>query len=124
MSIIIIEDIIKAYREADATPFRTSLTKYSEGHIFDEDQSVRWNKEEVARKNAEYEADDKRCKKLRNDAYNKATELAVQYVIQETGLTAEKASILFSFVWDNCYSCSCDLFNKLDELIELYNKLR
>ena len=48
---------IKAYSDAIKMPIRTSLKRYKEGYIFDEDRSVRWNKDEVVRRNIEADED-------------------------------------------------------------------
>lgn len=124
MSVIAVEEIEILYDEADKMPTRTDLIRYKEGHVFDEDKSVKWNKEEVARRNNLYLEDDNRVKQERRDAFNKANERAISYVMQETGLNRDKASAILNYVWERYHSYLHDIWCELDELIILVNRIR
>ena len=58
----------------DAIHFSTkprNMKLYSDGYIFDEDKSVKWNREQIKIKNAEYEAEQKRLVKEQDNIIQK-----------------------------------------------------
>ena len=124
MSNITIEDLHTMYEDARNLPSRSELSIYTESYVFDEDKSVRWNREEVARRNRAYTEDTERLKKAKSDAYELAEEATKHYIMEETGMSRDKANILYSFAWEKYHSYVYDMLTQLDELIELYNNLK
>ena len=72
--------------------------KVKEGHIFDEDKSVKWNRQEVERVNNEYQEEVNRLENVRGEALVDATKYAYKYITQETGLSEEKAKVFSNTV--------------------------
>ena len=72
--------------------------KVKEGHIFDEDKSVKWNRQEVERVNNEYQEEVNRLENVRGEALVDATKYAYKYITQETGQSEEKAKVFWNTV--------------------------
>lgn len=89
--------------------------KYSEGHIFDEDKSVKWNKEKVIKENElikkqrmAYEEDRGRlCGLLRDDC--------IRSLVKYNGLNEAQAEKLYYYVYNNHHSSMNDFFVYLEE---------
>lgn len=69
-------DILEYHRRNlyDAIHFSTkprNMKLYSDGYIFNEDKSVKWNREQIKIKNAEYEAEQKRLVKEQDNIIQK-----------------------------------------------------
>lgn len=62
-----IEDLYNAMHRS-VTP---KTRRYSDGYVFDEDKSVKWNREQVEIKNAEYEAERKQLAKEQDNTIQK-----------------------------------------------------
>ena len=91
--------------------------KYAENHIFDEEKSVRWNKEEVIRQNEKIDDEIKRA----NDDYSKANDkfqaFLVNHVFETYGFTKEMIKV----AWDKAYEQSHSYgFNEVVETFEEY----
>lgn len=59
------------------------VCRYRAGHIFDPNQTVNWNREEVLRKNAEYAAEAKRLREEKNKLYNLFVSQAQAYIKEQ-----------------------------------------
>ena len=121
------EDIQKKYEEAQCLPFCSKLPHFKEDGpliVFDENKSVKWNKEELLRKNDLFDKDNKRVKKDRFDAIYEAEKKIWEYISQETGLSEEKARKLWCYVYEKYHAYSSDLWDVLDDQIDLYNDLK
>lgn len=92
--------------------------------IIDEDKSVRWNKEEVARRNAEYDAEVKRLHEVVSKAVREAHLLAKSYITQETGMNDAQASIYWEYIYAEYHAYIGDLISHLEELTDLYNQVQ
>lgn len=65
--------------------------RYSEGHVFDEDKSVKWNKEEVVRKNAEIKAKKEAYNQSRAVKFSEFEEDVAAMLIEEYAINDNKA---------------------------------
>ncbi|MDX5808386.1 hypothetical protein [Bacillus cereus group sp. BfR-BA-02730] len=92
-----------------------SHRKFSENHVFDEEKSVKWNREEVERQNEqvkqrkmEWNSEKSRLNaKLQNDC--------VQILKEDYGLNEAQAEKLYGYVYNDKHSCMHDFFIYLEE---------
>lgn len=97
--------------------------KYKEGHIFDENQSVKWNKEEVIRHNElidikkkEYQAESNRLNsKLWNDV--------VEALMEDYNFNKAQAEKIWSFAYAEKHSYMGDTFGYAEELADLVSDI-
>ena len=119
------EDIEDAYRDAcsmsckPSPPFRNP----GKNEVLDEEKSVRWNREEVLRLRAEYEEEVKRLNSAKNAAIVDVTKHAIRMIASETGLSEEKARVLWNFIYDKYHSYYGELFGHIEEYVELVDNL-
>ena len=92
------EEVVKKYNEALALPDKRRVTQYSPSHIFDEEQSVRWNREQVQIRNAELMAEADRISEIKRNAIKEATEDVINYLHQETNTTVHILRKVFDYV--------------------------
>lgn len=95
---------IKAYSDAIKMPTRTSLQKYNSNHIFDEDRSVRWNKDEVIRRNIEADEDTIRLCNARFSAIEGAREDIVSILSEKYNCPKTVILDLFNLIQQQWYS--------------------
>lgn len=79
--------------------------QYSDGYVFDEDKSVKWNKEQVEIKNAEYEAERKRLVKEQDNIIQKicddmAKDILDEYNDDDLGLTLPEIQLAINHAVD------------------------
>ena len=92
------EDVVEKYNKAFALPNRIRAKKYDESHIFDEEQSVRWNREQVKIKNEELMTESNRISEIKRNAIKEATEDVINYLHQETNTPVHILRKLFDYV--------------------------
>lgn len=71
------------------------LTPFPENHIFDEDESVKWNREEVKRKNSEIKSEKEKIKQREQNIVDKARDEIIHYLMDDYGFTEDIAAIIF-----------------------------
>lgn len=117
----IIEDI-----EAEETEIVNEMDNFckehkvfNESYVFDENKSVKWNKEEVEKYNkAYYDKFDKYTKAIAN-IYTKVDEAIVSYAKSKYNFNDELARFVFSKVRDDSYYSDYDeILEKLDNYAE------
>lgn len=94
---LIEEKYVKA-QNMESCPDKASFPYPEEGDVIDEEKSVRWNREEVQRQRMAYLEEAKRLRRLRNEKITEAVDEAAAWIAEETGLTPDKAMILWAFV--------------------------
>lgn len=78
--------------------------KYAENHIFDENMSVKWNREEVARRNQAYKNALTEYYKGEQEANKKFREDLIQAIMNDTGFSYEKAEMIYGRAYDRGHS--------------------
>jgi hypothetical protein len=82
--------------------FYIRAVKYREEHIFDEDQSVRWNREEVARRNAEMKDLVSKVQAAKEESYECLYTEIYRYIMEESvydvSFTEAEARVIWQHV--------------------------
>lgn len=102
----IIEFNIENLYEAMHRPITPKTRRYSDGYVFDEDKSVKWNREQVKIKNAEYEAERERLIKESGNIIQRicddmAKDIFEQYNDYDLGLTLPEIQLAINHAIDN-----------------------
>ena len=97
--------------------------KVSEHHVFDEDLSVKRNRELVVEHNAEVDRLHRYKRERQGDLDKRLAYDVEKYIIDQYGLTAKQASIIESFVQYHYHSCMSDYFSYIDTYAEFATKL-
>ena len=125
--------ISETYKTIEET---TSISKvnqnypiYTEKYIFDENKSVKWNRDEVNRRNKLRDEEIKRCQSIRkyvlNDFENNiihciAVELMKRNILKtDISTVAEKAIKIFNVAWDKGHSAGIyEVCIYIDEIVD------
>lgn len=106
-------------------PDKDTYKQYKLDHIFDEEESVRWNREEVLRRNQRYADEKYRLMKIRNQAIDEAERKIQEEIMQDTGLSKEKAKMLYHFCYERHHAYGAmEMLNHLSDYIDLFNDLK
>ena len=98
------DEVIEKYEKASNMPTRPTEKTYSENHIFDEDKSVKWNREEVARRNEEIKKERAVLQTNRYKALMEAEEAIVDYLHKNYSLISKsKIEKLFESIYNDFY---------------------
>ena len=99
--------------------------KYKEGTIFDEEQSVRWNKEELERRNLAHEEEVKKLNQEKNRLYMDIVAVACDYIKQELKfrLSSKRARKIWDYIYEE-YSGLGEVacVEELDKLLDLFRE--
>ena len=135
-------DWCKKIDKMPSIPDREKFTKYKEDYVFDEDKSVRWNREEVERRNKEYEEEQNRLIKEHQDEWNNMENTVICLITEELrsilpGAKAElihpdnlkkKADLIFSKAWERSHAYGMhEVLVEVEELVDFiddFMKLR
>lgn len=102
------------------------IKKVPENYVFDEDQSVKWNKEQVEINNRKYKEEVARLNTLKNKARDSVHEDIFKNIQREVGqdLSRDKASAIWRYAYDqgHAYGIS-EIKIYLDEIIEVVKKV-
>lgn len=100
---------------------KPTYKKYKEGTIFDEDKSVKWNREEVAKRNLLYNDEVKNLNRQKNQMYTELINLIKRYITQETKVSDKQATKIWNYVYEEYHSYGLtECINHLDDLLELF----
>lgn len=126
MEVVTLEDIKDQCEQAAfdvAKPDPTKFPRYKPGDVIDEEQSVRWNREEVERRMLAWNNEVLRLQSIRQEDHNKATSLAIDYIMQETGLNRKQAKAIQTFVYLKYHGYIPDYVEQLSLYVDLFNEV-
>ena len=97
--------------------------KLGEYHVFDEDKSVKWNKEMVAKHNAQVE--ELRDKKFReqSDLHVQFTEDVISYIMDEYDMNRSQADLVQQFVYAHWHAFMSEYFSHIDTIASFASSL-
>lgn len=102
------------------------IRKVRADHIFDEEKSVRWNREMVEKNNADYQAEVARLNTEKNKRRDAILENIYRLIQEDVGhdLSRAKAQRLWAYAWElghaNGFS---DVYYHLQDMVELARML-
>lgn len=115
-----VRDNLVEYEKLLKAEMPHELHIFSAEYVFDVDKSVRWNREEAARRNQEYKAACNERAKAIQIARERLIESAVEYIQQELKVPKEKANRIFDFCNRERHSGGYEaVLDYIDELIEV-----
>ena len=121
-------EVITNYEKATDMPTRPKENTYSANHIFDEEQSVRWNREEVLRRNEQIKNDRDSLQRARYKAIMDAEEDIVNYLADSYSLISrEKVRELFDKIHSKFYrdyfNCTIEyVIDMCEEYLEIFSE--
>lgn len=121
-------EVINNYEKASDMPTRTKERTYSADHIFDEEQSVKWNREEVIRRNEEINKERDTLQRARYKAIMDAEEDIVNYLSENyPKISKEKVRKLFDKIHSEHYRdhFNCEIQPVIDmceEYLDLFSE--
>jgi hypothetical protein len=117
------EEVQRAYESGHyrSNLIRPTRISYPDAHIFDADQSVKWNKEQVKIKNEELK---QQKTSLRDDEYRLTvqlkTDMATAISSEYKEINEEQAALLYEFVYQREHDNMHNFFIALEENCDLY----
>jgi hypothetical protein len=119
-----VQDEFEAMERMPCVP--ASIRKVRADHIFDEEKSVRWNREMVEKNNADYQAEVARLNTEKNKRRDAILENIYRLIQEDVGhdLSRAKAQRLWAYAWElghaNGFS---DVYCYLQDMVELARML-
>jgi hypothetical protein len=92
-------------------------------HIFDENQTVKWNREKVLIENKKIIDQKLEYAKESTRLSSKLDDDMVKAIVQEYGFTENEARIIYSHAYSEKHSCMSDVFLYTSTLSDLFNRL-
>lgn len=97
------------------------IEKFYEGHVFDEEKSVKWNREEVERLNKIREEDIAFRKSKKQELYRNFKIAVLDFLQKEYGYTSSKADKIYDFVMTCPFADGLvERLKLLEELLEVF----
>lgn len=91
-----------------------------ENAVIDEDKSVKWNREEVKRLNAEMKAKVEQNRKDRRDMESKQIDDIIRVYANDSGYTEEQIGKIFNYAYSESHSSGIfEVLQTLDDLVDL-----
>ena len=120
------EQVIANYQKAINHSITPKLKKYREGYIFDEDMSVKWNKEQVRLHNEEYEEEVLTLRKEHASLIKIADDSALDYLLEYSSTITNRnaISMLLGFAIEEKHSDGYEnVISYAENLIDLIDKM-
>lgn len=102
------------------------IKKVPDGYVFDEDQSVKWNKDQVAINNQKYKEEVARLNTLKNKARDSVHEDIYKNIQSEVGhdLSRDNAIAIFQYAYEQGHAYGItEVKHYLDEIMEVVKKV-
>ena len=110
--------VVDKYTEAQCLPDRSEKRLLPEHFIFDEEQSVKWNKEQVQKHNQIKREEDRQLREVKVKAFEEAFQLAAEYLAHEYNISKEVGLRVFTFV-----RCETENIYQIDDILDYAEKL-
>lgn len=118
-----IKDIMYAYEKGEYNFTEPYPSYLSAGTVIDEDKSVKWNANEVEKRNRQITLDREAWRKRKYEVESKLSKDVVNYLINTWQFNTEQAEILERFVYEDKHSAMSDYFASIDEMAKLVRRI-
>lgn len=118
-----INEIRKKYNNGDYTYNVGIPEKVQDDYIFDEELSIKRNKELIKEHNQKVDELRAEAYKQQNLLYWQLTEDIVSYIVENYSLNEVQARKVECFVYQEYHSFMCDYFSKIDTFAEFAETL-
>lgn len=113
-------DIKNDLEDMSTMSCKPSMKRPKNGDIIDENNSVKWNREEVIRLQNVYDNEVKMLNTAKNKRRDELFKELYKVIRHEVGgITINDANEIFKYVYNNSGSGWTDCFDKLEEIIQL-----
>ncbi|AEO93538.1 gp279 [Bacillus phage G] len=123
-----LQSVLEDYRNdkyKNTMPSPYDLQRYSANHVFDEDKSVKWNKEQVVLKNKERTDKREEYRKESNRLENQLREDISNAIAEEYGFNKEQADIILGYAYERHHSSGYyEVINSLGELCDVFESFK
>jgi len=100
---------------------KPSIKKMKSDEVIDEDKSVKWNREQVAKNNNEYETQVKNLNTEKNSRLQNFKNGCYEYIIQESGVSEDMAKKIYNYVYRLCKSYGLyTAIEEMDVLLDIF----
>lgn len=102
------------------------MKRVNANHVFDEDKSVKWNREQAEANNLRHQQEVARLNREKNKRRDAIHERIYQAIQDEVGhgISRRKAMLLWNYAYEKGHSCGImEVKDRLDELMELAAEL-
>lgn len=123
MNYMDIQDIRKKFYNDEYSCKMAVPQSVKENHVFDENLSVKQNREMVREHNERVVALRKERDRKNNELHQQMRNDVIQYIVHTYGLSKDQASIIESYVYTEKHSFMCDYFSSIDEVAEMVEKV-
>ena len=110
------EDIHAAILRVDHD-FYVPVKRYRDDHVFDEDKSVKWNREEVARQNEKQIELQRQARDMCAQSHENLNEAIYKYIMNEAVYGHYFSRAEAAFIWSHC--CRHHVSNPWDWIDEM-----
>lgn len=97
----LIEESHTSYNRYNVEAIRPTIKKWPEGHIVDEEQSVRWNKEQVINHNREVDEAFAKYRLKRNEGYKNFNKDLKQAIQNDYNFTEAQAAMIMAHIYND-----------------------
>lgn len=120
------EEIEDDFRRMNSMSCKPNFTKLPKGWITDENQSVKWNREQVELNNKNYQKAVKELNTKKNKARDNLYEDIYKKIQYEVGydISRESAIKIWNYAYEEGHSCGwINIKSYLDEIIDLVSDI-
>ena len=118
---ITIDAIKRMYENDGYEAIRPSMKKVPENHVFDEDKSVKWNREAVINWNNEVKQEMQNYRKRQNECHEELMEDIAQYLCNNyCKINHAQGLFLARWCYEEYHSCMSDFFINIYHIADFY----
>jgi len=124
---ITLEEVKELFESIEAMPSKPDYQQFPVYVItdtIDENETVKWNREEIKRRMQAREDERQRLLALKHARTDQAHKLVIKFIAQETGLDDHRCAVLWDFVLSTYQDRRIDVWARLKGQIDLYNALK
>ena len=114
-----IENIRDDYESVCRASVKPAFNCPKVGDVIDEEKSVRWNREEVERRIADYKKAERELIECKNNAFERLDTEVCDYIAGETHISTEKSIKVWNWIYANYHDNVYRMFGMLEDIVDL-----